>query len=431
MKKYLLSFLCAVLMISAATAQDVSEKQEVAVFSLNYTDWSIPTGALGMVDQQIVEVISNLGRFDVKGLNFRLRTTDISEFTEMIKKANESNIVIDEKYRLGEETFTEADFLELVGSFIIVIPSMTYYNAFYSEDGWEVELQTSFSFIKVKDSTSIAQFSIETFGSADTQQEATLNAAEAIAPQLEFELRSIEEFRLKTGIIEILPYGNVIIELGRNMGLAKGDEYSIISSSLLSSGHTVTDNSGLLVITDVKNEVSYGKVIYSDGKASVGDQLMENPRIGTDLSAYGHLFINKTGITGGSVGIKSAVSRGFYDMRPFMGVEFPIVSDLFTQTEPGFPMTLYLGGEFMWYLGRLQIEPSVSLGGTGLIPVNEQQSFRLTHAGGSAGLMLNWMFMDSMRLFLEGGYCYWFSMDSASASSYGGIFAGLGVTFKM
>lgn len=430
MKKNLLLFLCVVLFVTAAAAQEISEKKEIAVFSLSYSDWSIPTGALEMVDQQVITVLANLGRFDVKGLEFRLDADDVTGFIDKVKDLNESNMVVEDKFRLGEATFTEADFQELVASFIIVIPSLTYYDSLYSDEAWEVELQTAFSFILVKDSTTIAQFSIDTYGSGETQQDATREAAEAITSQLEFELRSIDEFKLKSGIIEVLSGGNVIIELGSGMGLKKGDEFSILGTTILASGHMIQDNTGLIVISDVKQDVSYGRVLYSDPSLVPGTQLAEVPRMGSDVSVYGRMFMSKDGITGGSAGLKAVIARGFYDIRPFFGVEVPIVEG----TWPGFPVAVYGGGELMWFLGRLQIEPSISLGITGLIPGNQTDSFIMTHIGGSAGLGLNWMFMDNMRFFVEGGYGYWFSLVESSlpsVSAYGGIFAGLGVTFKL
>ena len=437
MKKYLQVLLLFFLITAAVSAQDVSEKQEIAVFALSYSDWSIPSGALSMVDQQLIEAITGLGRFSVKGLDFRLNSSDVSDFIETIRSVNESNLVIDDKYRLGEETFTEADFQRLTGSFIIVIPSLTYYDSVVSDTGdgaeWEVELQTSFSFLKVATSETIAQFSIETFGDGETQQRATMEAAEAISTQLEYELRSIEEFQLKTGILEVMPGGNIIIELGSDMGLAKGDEFSIVDSSVLASGHVVKENTGLIVISDVKDEISYARVIYSRGGAVPGDQLAEIPRVGTDVSAYGRVFISEGALDGGTAGIKSVMARGFYGLRPYAGVELPFVEGALYGLGYGFPLTVYLGGEFMWYLGRLQIEPSLQGGMTGLVPVDEQQSFMITHAGFDIGLNLNWMFSDSMRFFINGGYGYWHALDASFAGilSYGGIFGGLGVTLKL
>jgi len=443
MKKHLILLLLAVVLISTVSAQEVSEKQEIAVFSLSYSDWTIPSGALGIVDQQIIEVLTNLGRFQIKGLEFRLRADDVLDFIDMIKDVNESNMVIDEKYRFGEAVFTEADFEELVASFIIVVPALTFYDSIVETTGdgavWEVELQTAFTFIHVKDSTTLAQFSIDTFGTGETQREATLDAAKAISGQLDYELRSIEEFQLKSGIIEVLPGSRVIIELGEGMGLAKGDEFSIMQTKTLNSGHTIKESTGLLVISDVKQDVSYGRVLYSDGRVNPGDQLAEVPRMGIDVSAYGTMLFNipedgPISLDGGLVGVKSVFARGFYDMRPFVGVEVPLVDGTLNSLWPGLSLSAYVGGELMWFLGRLQIEPSIAFGVTGLVPLTDTDEFVMSHIGGKAGVALNWMLTDSLRLFIDGGYTHWFSIAPdwlPSVDAFGGIFAGLGVTFKL
>ena len=440
MKKYLISFLCSLVLITSVSAQDVSEKKEIAVFSLSYSDWSIPTGALAIVDQQVIEVLTGIGRFEVKGLEFRLKAEDVNEFIGMIKDINEANMTVDERFRLGEAVFTEADFEELVGSFIIVIPALTFYDVVVEDTGdglsWEVELQTSFSFILVSDSTAIANFTIDTFGIGETQREATLDAAEAISGQLEYELKNIAEFQLKSGIIEVLPGDRVIIELGSDMGLARGDEFSIVTTKTLDSGRVYTEKTGLLVISDVKKEVSFGRILYSKNSVSPGDQLVEVPRLGWDLSPYGSLIIgiDDGSISGGLIGVKSVLSRGVYDVRPFFGVEVPLIATSTGSSWPGLPASVYVGGELMWFFRRLQVEPSIALGATGLIPLNDSDSFLVTHFGGKAGLNVNWMLTDSMRLFINGGYTHWFAVNQAafpSVSAYGGIFAGLGVTFKL
>ena len=320
MKKILIVLICAVVSVTLISAQEVSEKKEIAVFSLSHVDWSVPSGALSLVDQQVTGTFTDIGRFDVRGLDLRLEADDVSGFIELIRDVKEANMQIDEKYRLGEETFTEADFERLTGSFLIVIPSLTFYDSYVedTDDGpeWEVSLQTSFSIIKVQDSSTLAQFSIDTYGSGKTQKEATQNAASAISSQLDYELRTIEEFKLKTGIIEVMPGGRVILELGSDMGLQKGDEFSIVNSRLLDSGHTVSDITGLLVISDVKNDLSYGQVVYNDQNVLPGDQLAEIPRAGADVSLYLRGFLDtedtSAPISGGSIGLKSVLCQGFF-----------------------------------------------------------------------------------------------------------------------
>ncbi len=439
MKKILLILTAALMLTTAAGAQEVSEKKEIAVFALNYYDWSVPSGALGMVDQQIVSVFNKLGRFNIKGMSYRLSADSVDAFAEYIRKANESNLVVDEKYRLGEETFTEAEFQRLTGSFIIVIPVLTYYESTVSGDGteWEVQLQTSFTFISVKDSGTIAHFLVDTYGNGDSQREAAQEASSSIATQLDYEIRSIEEFRLKTGILEVMPGGRVIIELGSDMGIMKGDEFSVINPRQLSSGHTVNEVSGLVVVSEVQPEVSYGRLLYGGKSVFPGDQLTEIPRFGADASVYVRGMFDIIGdveFSGAAVGVRTSASRGFYGLRPVVGLEVPVGVGTANNYWPGLPLSVYGGGEFMWYFGRLQIEPNISLGATGLVPIQDDEQFYLTHVGGTMGLAVNWMVSDNMRIFAEGGYTYWFSLVPdilTQVQSFGGIFGGLGVTFKL
>ncbi|MBI9107631.1 MAG: hypothetical protein JEZ04_12865 [Spirochaetales bacterium] len=438
MKKVLLFLICTIVSISALSAQDVPEKKEIAIFPLSYSNWLIPSGALSLVDQQVIRVFTNLGRFKVKGLDRRLGSDDVSEFILKIQEINESNMAADEKYRLGTETFTQADFMALTKFSLIVVPSLSFYDSVVvdSDDRaeWEVELQTAFSIIRVKDSSLAAQFTIGTYGSGETLEEAARNAADAVSAQLDFELRCIEEFQLKSGILEVMSGGRVILELGSNMGLVVGDEFQLVTSRVLSSGGTVKDKNGLLVVTDVRQELSYALVVYSDEPVYSGDQLSEVPRLGCDVSVYAHGFFDLTGLSGGTVGVRSVLSRGFWDLRPLFGIEVPLLTGTLNSLWPGLPLTVYGGGELLWYIGRFQIEPSIALGATGLIPIAETDEFLMTHIGGSVALTLNWMFSDNMRLFAEGGYSYWFSIAPkalTSVSEFGGIFGGLGVTFKL
>ena len=413
MKRYLVSFLCAVVLITAVSAQEVSDKQNIAVFSLSHSDWPVPSEAIVTAEQQITEVLTNNGGFDVKGLEQGVKAGDVS--------------------------FTAADFEELDGSFIAVVPSLTFYNA--EDDGsgeqsWEVEMQTSFSFVLVGNSELIAGFTINTFGIGDNQGEAALDAAAAISGQLEYELKNIEEFQQKSGILEVLPGGQVIVELEAGINLRKGDEFSIMTAETLDSGEVVMDKTGLLVISDVKEDVSFGRILYSRDEVLPGDQLVEFPRAGIDISPYGSLLIDIDDwqISGGLAGAKFVLSSFVYDVRPFLGFEFPILTEALDGGWPGLPVTAYGGGELMWFLGRFQVEPSILFGVTGLFPLTDSDSFNLTHVGGKIEIDLNWMFIDRMRLFLNAGYTHWFAINSTalpSVSAYGGIFAGLGVTFKL
>ena len=153
--------------ISLLGAQEVSEKKDIAVFNLSYSDYSIPDGALGLVDQSIQNVFIELGRFNIIGMNYRLGANDINTFIDRVKQVKEQNIEVPEEVRLGQATFTEADFNQLVGSFIVVVPVMSYYNVYEEGNDYEAEIQTSFTFIKVDEGQAFASFQIDTSASGE------------------------------------------------------------------------------------------------------------------------------------------------------------------------------------------------------------------------------------------------------------------------
>ncbi len=415
-------FLC----IPGVFAQVVSEKKEIAIFKLGYTSWSMPEEALGLVDQSIQNVFINLGRFNVIGMSYRLKAGDIAAFTRKIKEVKSSRMQVPEKVRLGEETFTEADFNKLTGSFIIVIPVVTFYNLKTDDAGnYAAEIETSFTFIRVDEGRAIASFSIKTSGADETESGAVRNAIDDIPLQLSYEIRKIPVFQLKTGIIDVMG-GDVILELGRNMGVARGDEFRIVSATVLPSGHTVERTSGLLVVKEVDEEVSTAQVFYARKKPAVGDQLKEVPLLGFETAVYASYVYAYKPIL--ALGIRQIMTRGFFSFRPFAGAEVPLGVEDFLIF---FPVNAYVGGELNWYIGRLHITPSADVAVGMLVPVDKDYQDHVLYSslGGHARLTVSFMISDSMKIFAEGGYT---AMISASDlfDSYNGIFAGGGITLK-
>ncbi len=426
MKRILLVLIFLFLGISGIFAQEVSEKKEIAIFKLSYTDWNMPNEALGMVDQSIQNVFINLGRFNVIGMSYRLKAKDISAFTKKIKEVKSSNIQIPEKVRLGEETFTEADFNKLAGSFIIVVPVVTYFDLKTNDTGtYAAEMETSFTFIKVDEGRAIASFSIKTTGTDKTDKGAVRNAVEDIPLQLSFQIRKIPVFQLKTGIIDIMGQ-DVILELGNNMGVKLGDEFRIMNTVVLPSGHTVERSTGLLVVKTVDEDVSTAQIFHASKKPVVGDQLKEVPRLGFESALYVN-YINAYKPVF-AVGIRQILARGFFSIRPFAGAEVPLgVKDFIIF----FPVNAYLGGEINWYIRRLHITPSADIAVGMLIPIDKEYQDHVLYSslGGHARLTVSFMVSDSLKIFAEGGYAVMQSMN-VLFDSYNGIFAGGGITLK-
>jgi len=440
-KKYILMVLL-ITMIVGLSAQEISEKKDVAIFALNYYDTAIPSGALGVVDSQIQNVFINLGRFNIMGMTYRLGAHDINAFIEEIRKYNETNIEIPDEVKLGQVTFTEADFNRLTGAFITVVPIVTNYYAELRDDGtWEAVINTSFSFINVQTFETFAFINLETSGSGESENEAMRGAADSIAMQLEYEVRSISEFTLKTGIVDVLRGGKILLQFGEDMGLRLGDEFALIRTTTLSTGHQFPKEVGLVKITEITPELSYGYVLYAEGKAAIGEQLKEIPRLGTDASLYANM-ISTTATTATLIGFRTAISRGFYRFRPVVGFEVPLTSS--TGALWGLPFNSYIGGEMNLYLGRIALRPMAALGIGGIIPITQlfdnpdSEEFIMTHIGGMVEVQGSYLMGRDWRLNGSAGLAYWVGLvDDGSlgsyllGESYGGLYFGISATYKL
>ena len=434
MKKKLLTLVLIVLVIAGLSAQEISEKKEIAVFALGYYGYDIPANAFGLVDSQITQVFVELGRFNVVSMEYRLSASDVSAFIAEIRKSKEANIEVSEEVRLGEATFTEADFNKLTGSFIVVVPVIAGYSTEPTEDGsFETNITTNFTFLNVETQETFAVFNIDTVGYGDTRDEAIRSAVDDIAMNLTYEIRSVPEFTLKTGIVEVMGRSKILMEFGNNMGVKKGDEYAMTAVRVLDSGHQVTDESGLVKIFDVDESVSYGYVLYSKDAPYPGGQLKEIPRLGIDGSVYLNQITGTTPAT--MIGLRTAASRGFYKFRPIAGVEVPFVEG---SMDLGLPVNLYVGGEACWYLGRFLFQPAAAVGLGGIIPVLEDSDEMIySHIGGLVEFKGSYLFNRDMRIFANAGYAYWKSIAEDTwvgyfaADDYMGAYLGAGITFKL
>jgi hypothetical protein len=440
--RVLLAVAFSLLIAGLLQAQEVSEKKDIAVFRLSYYQWDIPDSVLGGIDEEIRGVFINIGRFTVIGMTQRLEPGDVNGFIDRIKQYKEQRVEIPEEVQMGREFFTQADFERLVGSFIVVVPSVANYLLVREDDGdFNCKIKTSFTFLNVEEGTAFAQAFVETEGTEDNPESAIREALDGIAAQLTFEIRKIPAFQLKTGVLEVRG-SELILELGQDMGIKVGDEFLLIGTRILESGKSYTSDYGLIVIKEVSDEVSVGKIIYSRPRPEVGDQLKELPRFGMDAVPYVQYAVGLLLDTPGTalVGSRFVASRGFYSFRPFAALEVPLRANFLA----ALPVNLYVGGEYNLYLGRLQLVPSaaVGIGGAYLwylkyAGVEEDKRFLFTHLGGKAGVGLNYLFTKNLRFSVEVGYMAMFSLvpdraaDVIGFPSYDGVYLGIGLNIKL
>ncbi|HKJ84950.1 MAG TPA: hypothetical protein VKA06_02685, partial [Spirochaetia bacterium] len=389
---------------STVSAQTFSEREEIAIFRVSYygqPSYDPPSGvrveirgrrgsltvnlrgtgdpsyddlfarAIGAVDEQIRSVFINLGRFDVIGMQQRLTASSVDDFIATLSEYQADTSELPEAVLLGEQAFTERDFQELVGGFIVVVPSVSWYNLRRDDSGsFQAEMQTSFTFIDVEDMRTIDQFFVETTGYDDDPAVAVREAVESLPGELSFRVRSMPQFQIMTGVLEVTGR-EVILEFGRNMGLEPGDEYAIVAERVLSTGHVASTETGLILIREVQEDFSYGRVLYATPRARPGDQLREVPRRGVDGGIYLDLMTDGIDLTP-LIGLRATASRGFYAWRPFAAFEIPLRGLIANQL---FPVNISVGTEWNSYFGRLRLTPSASLGVGGAVPLVDDPEY--------------------------------------------------------
>ena len=463
-----LTILLMVLMTALVSAQDFSERQEIAIFRLSYfgqpevevrrdiefrvvgrgplTIVLRGTGverydqlfdrAFAAIESDIQEVFVSLGRFTVIGMQQRLTQESVSDFIDVLSEF-QLNDQLPEPVLLGQQPFTEADFRRIAGDFIVIVPSVTWYDLNRTDSGdFIATIETSFSFLDVATGRTFDQFSINTSGTSEDASGAVRQAVEEIPAELSFRVRSMERFRIRTGVLEVNG-SEVLVEFGRDMGLVPGEEYAIIQDRVLANGRIVSGETGLLLIRDVQSDFSYAQILYAVPSVQPGDQLREVPRRGIETELYLDVMTDGVSNVTYIAGLQGTVSRGFYDFRPFAAFEIPfrgLVGNALL------PMNLRLGGEWNLFLGRLRLTPSGSIGVGGAVPLSDDpvyDPFYLSHLGVSARISGSLMVTRDILVEVKTGLGWWQSLVSTSAanpgnalSTYGGLIIGGGVTFK-
>jgi hypothetical protein len=431
------------ILLCAATfgfSQEVSEKKDVSVFNLSYYSFRIPDRVLANIDASIRGVFVNMGRFKILQVTKNFDNhADLQSFLDEIRKMKEEKMEIPNEVAYGRMTFSEDDYNQLVSSFIVIIPELLTYTSEENDKGvFEVNLKTSYSVLDASTMEVIAQPIIDSNGSdTKSSSQALESAISSMTAMLTYEVKKIPIFTLKTGVLEVNG-AKMTLEKGRDMGILPGFEFEIISTQVLSSGKKKDISDGLVIVSDVFEEVSDAVVIYGEPKE--GDQLKEVPRVGVDFTLfYRGVYELDTRDILSLFGFKATLALGVFGVRPVIEMEIPFF-DVYGIGGfillAGIPMNIHIGAEFPIYIGRLQLSPTLMFGLGGIVtyePHNDQYFFP-THFGPTAYMNISYLVTRDTKLSVDIGYKFMFSILSeflTSIRSYSGPLFGAGVTFKL
>lgn len=440
------SLLCT--MSVTAQQAEISKKQDVAVFALGYYGYNIPLEVLANVDAEIQGVFVNLGRFNVLGQTERFSSKDVQEFINLIQTAKQNNTPLPDEVKFGDVQLTEGLLKKLYGAFVVVIPTIVDFKVEKPNNEYQARIKTSVAFLNVAEGTTIGMANIETTGtSRETQTKAVAEAINAIPVQLTYEVRKIPAFTLRTQVLQADAF-EAKMQFGTDMGVVVGDEYVVVKRSTI-GGLVDEREDGLLVIKDVGPQVSTAAVRYAGPTLKEGAQLREVPRLGFDAEPYLY-YMNYFGTVYGwdlgtqnltptngvlAAGLKVAVSRGFYDVRPIVGIQLNFDPALWL------PVIAYAGVEYNMYLRRLALTGTAALAGASNAIVrileenlSESDDPWFTHYGIKLNAGASYLISRDMRIFANVGLDYLLGLANSLGGpfqSYGGYGIAAGVAFKL
>lgn len=280
---------------------EVSEKQDIAIFGLTYYSYEVPEEVLAYIDSSINHQFIGLKRFNVLGYaNYRLESGDIDEFIARIKELQVEKVkkegTYDEKF--GTIVIKGEDFDRIVGSFLVVLPSLSNYGVtveeteailgtkIYMVPSYSVEVVIDIVFVNVGQGTMEESIRIYGTGRDRSFEKANREAVDSAMSSLSYRIKQIEMFRIKSGVIQVRG-DRVFFELGTNIGVRPGDEYEVLTKHEVGkTGRIVEMPTGLVRVRKVYPDMTEGVVIIERERITEGDQLVEVARLGGNLSFY-------------------------------------------------------------------------------------------------------------------------------------------------
>ena len=300
------TFFIAVLLIclsvsTALHAVEVSERKDIAIFGLSAGSLYVPMEVLTYAESSISNEFIDLKRFNVLGYeNYRLEAGDVEEFIDRVRelqaeKAKEAG-TYDEKF--GTVVIKGEDFDRIVGSVLIVVPSVAEYREtrmqvpIVTEDiiyyilNYNVNLAIDLTFINVRTGTREESLRISGSGQNQDMRRAASEAVESAVSNLGLRLKQIETFKIKSGVVRVQG-DRVFFELGSDIGVQAGHEYEVLTKQEIGSTGRITQiPTGLVRVRTVYPELSEAQIVYRKERITEGDQLVEVAKLGMGFVIY-------------------------------------------------------------------------------------------------------------------------------------------------
>jgi len=406
-------------------AAETYEKKDLAIFSFYSGIPNVPDAVVQGLENIIQATIHNLKRFNVYFYpDIYLDITYLPQFIEALKNYREENYDQGTSSEFGNLVVSYDNMKKFAGSFYIIIPNLSYFSEYSKTDDetgettYYVEMKVSVKILNVETYQIVGDLFMEIEESSKEDiTEAESDAISQVGATLEHDIKDIEDFALKSGVIK--KEGRyVYIDLGANVGVQIGNEFLVIGKEKMNDKF-FEKIVGLVRVTEVGKDISKALILIEDQPITEGDQLKEYNRWGFDGMVYGAVLL--TGITGStiyggpepfSVGDSSFLLGAGFSAQSYLN--FNLFIDIGTEaylTSP-FVLNSYLGVGYSLFLGRLI--PSVSADACYIMmrELSDTNYYGTSTFGLRAQFSIQYLLNYSSSFILTAGYMLSFEINS-------------------
>jgi hypothetical protein len=391
-------------------------------------------GKTGLSSDRFAEVLSGMGSkialwggYDiiVSGLAF-----DSEAVPALLEKLKEKTggAAVPESVRIGETTVSRADFEVLARADVLVIPSLAEYASEEEKrtaggSRWKVRLKTVFDFIIREGEYTRMTRMVETMGYDPNPERAQSDAVKTVLPQFTYESEMLVGREKRITVLAV-DGGDVFIGAGNKRGLLPGTEFTVREHVSGEGEDTGTREKGLLLISEVTDDVSVATILYADPALELGDTVEEISRLGLEISPSALAFIPLADPAALTVyaGVRVTLAKAVYTLRPLFAIESVVYP--FSTYQLWFPLRPFVGAEIRLHFGRFELAALPMIGIEHWFSLAPEQSSRFIGFGLRGLVQASLLVSRDVKVFLEGGYEYWFGTRE-------GLLAGGGISIKL
>jgi len=422
----LAAFLFLALLVPLAA--DAPPLKRLTVLRFDAGKTGLAVGLFAEAEAGLRRALVERGGYDVRDVNLALSAAESALLFEKLKAARVAPVPIPETVTIGDKTVGGEVFAALLDSAVVVVPSVVGYREVEDKRSggivnYKVTVESELDFMMFDGEAALVTRRVETMGYDPDKDRARADAIKTILPMFTYELAAVPALKPAVAILSF-DKGEAVIDRGGKQGVLLGTEFAVRGARAGKNGGAVETDKGLLVVSDVIDDVSVGSVVYADSDVAAGDALEEVRRFGLDLTPYALTVVpwDFSPDIKEYAGLRVTLAKGVYTLRPFAGVEFAVYP--FSTYLDWFPVRAFLGGELRMHFGRFELAALPMIGVEEWFALSSSRTSTFMGFGLRGLVQAGLLVSRDVRLVIEAGYEYWFGNRQ-------GFLADAGISIKL